>query len=364
MSIKNKIVLGLAASYLLPWQRKRRKTQMRNLAACAIGGAAACVVARAAWRKFTEEDLTGKTVLITGGSRGLGLELAREFARQGARVAICARDEKELKFANIQLLSEGYAVLALPCDLNDRQQVETLINEVKNDFGQLDVLVNNAGIINVGPVESMTAEDFEQAMQTNYFAALYAILAALPEMQARRAGHLVNIVSIGGKISVPHLMPYSASKFALAGLSKGLQAELKKDGIAVTTVYPGLMRTGSPRNATFKGQHRAEYAWFSISDALPFTSMSAQRAARQIVCACKNRDGEVVLSLPAKIADHVNACFPALTTHLMGLVNQLLPAPGGIGKGAATGAESESSWSPSWLTTLNEEAALRNNQIQ
>ncbi len=364
MSIKNKIVLGLAASYLLPWQRKRRKTQMRNLAACAIGGAATCVLARVAWRKFTEDDLTGKSVLITGGSRGLGLELAREFARQGARVAICARDEKELKFANIQLLSEGHAVLALPCDLNDRQQVETLISEVKNHFGQLDVLVNNAGIINVGPVESMAAEDFEQAMQTNYFAALYAILAALPDMQARRSGHFVNIVSIGGKISVPHLMPYSASKFALAGLSKGLQAELKKDGIAVTTVYPGLMRTGSPRNATFKGQHRAEYAWFSISDALPFTSMSAQRAARQIVCACKNRDGEVVLSLPAKIADHVNARFPALTTHLLGLINQLLPAPGGIGKGSATGAESESSWSPSWLTTLNEDAALRNNQIQ
>ncbi|NOT61771.1 MAG: SDR family NAD(P)-dependent oxidoreductase [Acidobacteria bacterium] len=364
MSIKNKIVKELAADYLFPWQRRKRKAQLRKLAACTLGGAAACVAARTLWRKCTAEDLTGKAVLITGGSRGLGLKLAREFARQGARVAICARDEKELKFASIQLLSEGYAVLPLPCDLNDRQQVEALIHEVKNDFGQLDVLVNNAGIINVGPVESMTAEDFEQAMQTNYFAALYAVLAALPDMQARRSGHLVNIVSMGGKISVPHLMPYSASKFALAGLSKGLQAELKKDGIAVTTVYPGLMRTGSPRNATFKGQHRAEYAWFSISDALPFTSMSAQRAACQIVSACKNREGEVVLSLPAKIADQVNSCFPALTTHLMGLVNQCLPAPGGIGKASATGEESESSWSPSWLTTLNEEAALRNNQIQ
>lgn len=363
MSLKSKIVKELVTNYFFPWQRKKRKQKMQKIAALTLGGAAALLTARSVIRKLNEVDLRGKSVLITGGSRGLGLELAREFARQGARVAICARDAEELKSASNGLLQEGYSVFALPCDVSDQRQVETLIRQVNQHFGHLDVLVNNAGVISVGPVEEMTLADFEEAMQTNYFAALYTILAVLPEMKARRDGHIVNIASIGGKISVPHLVPYSASKFALAGLSKGLRSELKKDGIAVTTVFPGLMRTGSPRNATFKGQHRAEYAWFSIGDSLPFTSMSAERAAREIVSACKNRTGEVVLSLQAKIADQVHACFPELTTDLLGVVNRFLPRPGGIGKASATGEESESSLSPSWLTQLNEEAAVRNNQI-
>ena len=363
MSLKSRIVKELVTNYFFPWQRKKRIQKMQKVAAFTLGGAAALLTARSVLRKLNEVDLKGKSVLITGGSRGLGLELAREFAYQGARVAICARDAEELKSASDSLLQEGHLVLALPCDVSDQRQVETLIGEVNQHFGHIDVLVNNAGIMTVGPVEEMTIADFEKAMQTNYFASLYTILAVLPEMKARHAGHIVNIASIGGKISVPHLVPYSASKFALTGLSKDLHAELKKDGISVTTVFPGLMRTGSPRNATFKGQHRAEYSWFSISDSLPGTSMNAERAARQIVSACKNRTGEIVLSLPAKIADQVQANFPALTSDLLSLVNRLLPSPGGIGKAAATGEESQSALSPSWLTQLNEEAALRNNQI-
>ncbi|MFN7927939.1 MAG: SDR family oxidoreductase [Blastocatellia bacterium] len=307
--------------------------------------------------------MTGKTVLITGGSRGLGLELARAFCRQGAQVAICARDIDELTHASLNLLHEGCRVQAFPCDLTDARQAEVLIEQVTEYFGSLDVLVNNAGIISVAPVEEMTLADFDEAMQTNYYAALHAILAALPAMKAQRQGRIVNIVSIGGKISVPHLVPYSASKFALAGLSKGLRAELRKDGIVVTTVFPGLMRTGSPRNATFKGQHRAEYAWFSIGDSLPLLSMSAEEAARDIVAACQQGTDEVVLSLPAKIAAQMNANFPALTTEALSLVNRLLPGPGGIGKTAAKGEDSESWLSPSWLTAPNEEAAVRNNQI-
>ncbi len=363
MSIKSRIVKGIIAHYLFPWQRKKRKQQLQKAVALTVGGAAALLTARAVVRKWNELDLRGKSVLITGGSRGLGLEMAREFARQGARVAICARDTDELVNANRMLFDEGYTVLPLTCDVTDQKQVIAMMGEIKKAYGQIDVLVNNAGIISVGPVEEMTLADFEQAMQTNYFASLYTILAVLPEMKARGNGHIVNIASIGGKVSIPHLVPYSASKFALAGLSKGLRAELKKDGISVTTVYPGLMRTGSPRNATFKGQHRAEYAWFSISDSLPLTSMSAERAARQIVSACKNGTGEIVLSLAAKIAAQVHTNFPATTTAALGLVNQLLPAPGGLGQAAATGKESESEASPSWLTQLNEEAAVRNNQI-
>jgi short-subunit dehydrogenase len=238
-----------------------------------------------------------------------------------------------------------------------------MVAAVNARFGNVDVLVNNAGVIQVGPLEVMTEEDFEQAMQAHFWAPLNTIMAVLPSMRQRKSGRIVNITSIGGKVAVPHLVPYSASKFALVGLSKGLRAELMKDGISVTTVCPGLMRTGSPRNAEFKGQHRFEYAWFSISDALPLLTVSAENAARQVVHACKRGQAELVISIPAKIAVLFESLFPEAMYQILSVVNQLLPAPGGIGTQKAKGKESTSAWSPSWLTTLNEEAAVRNNEV-
>jgi short-subunit dehydrogenase len=326
-------------------------------------GVGALLAARALARRLGGYDLKGKTVLITGGSRGLGLVMAREFACEGAQLAICARDEAELERARADLMKRGARVLAVPCDVTDRVQVNEMVSIVRDHYGQIDVLVNNAGVIQVGPLEVMTLEDYELAMRVHFWGPLYTTLAVLPEMRRRRDGRIVNISSIGGKISVPHLVPYSASKFALVGLSAGLRAELQKDGVVVTTVCPGLMRTGSPRNATFKGQHRAEYAWFSISDALPVTAMKAERAARQIIEACKRGDAEVVLSIQAQLAVKFHALFPGLTADLLGLVNRLLPGPGGIGRKRAKGKDSQSELSPSWLTVLNEQAAERNNEV-
>ena len=135
-----------------------------------------------------------------------------------------------------------------------------------------------------------------------------------------------------------------------------------QDGILVTTVCPGLMRTGSPSNASFKGQHRSEYAWFAISDALPVVSMDAERAARRIVEACRMGESQVVLSLPAKAAARFHGLFPGLTADLFGIVNLLLPIPGGIGTARAQGAQSTSAVAPSWLTSLSHAAARRFNQ--
>jgi NAD(P)-dependent dehydrogenase (short-subunit alcohol dehydrogenase family) len=329
----------------------------------AAAGLGAFVAAWALVRKWREYDLRGRVVLITGGSRGLGLVMAREFVGEGARVAICARDGGELERARAELGGRGNRVMAVPCDVTEREQVKEMVEMVTRHFGRIDVLVNNAGTIQVGPVEVMTLEDYEQAMKAHFWGPLYTTLAVLPQMRKRREGRIVNISSIGGKVSVPHLVPYSASKFALVGLSEGLRSELMKDGVVVTTVCPGLMRTGSPRNANFKGQHRAEYAWFSISDSLPVTSMRAERAARQVVAACKRGDAEVVLSIQAQLAVKFHGLFPGLTQDLLGLVNLLLPAPGGIGRKRAKGRDSQSSLSPSWLTALGERAAVRNNEV-
>jgi short-subunit dehydrogenase len=309
-------------------------------------------------------DLYGKKVLVTGGSRGLGLVLARQLATEGADLIICARDRDELDRASAELSQRGAPVLALTCDLTDDAQVQRMINLVQQRWGGIDVLINNAGIITVGPLETMTLEDFQEVMAANFWSAVHTILAVLPGMKERGEGRIVNITSIGGHISVPHLLPYDASKFALVGLSEGLRAELRKDGIVVTTVVPGLMRTGSPRNAFFKGKNRAEFTWFNLGDALPLLSISAEHAARNIVRALKRGDAEVTLSLPAKIAARVHGLFPGLTCDVLSLVNLLLPGPGGIGTERARGAESQSLLSPSWLTILSERAAHRNNEIE
>jgi short-subunit dehydrogenase len=254
-------------------------------------------------------------------------------------------------------------VLAIQCDVTAKIEVNEFLARVRDKYGRIDVLVNNAGTIEVGPFEVMTIDDFEKAMNTHFWAPLYTTLAVLPEMRSRRQGRIVNIASIGGKISVPHLVPYCASKFALVGFSEGLHAELAKDGILVTTVCPGLMRTGSARNAYFKGKHRAEFALFSLSAALPITSMSAERAARQIIEACRRGKAEVILSLQAQLAAVFHGISPGLTAELLGAVNQILPAPDGIGKLKAKGRDSSSVLSPSILTTLNDRAALRNNEM-
>ena len=323
----------------------------------------AVVLARAMARSRRQFDFRGAVALVTGGSRGLGLVLARELAQRGAKVAICARDPAELDRARTQLEDSGADVLAVACDVTARDQVDAMLAEVHSRLGPVEVLVNNAGSIQVGPMEEMTPEDYEHALRVHFWGPLYTTLGVLPNMRRRRAGRIVNIASIGGKISIPHLLPYSASKFALVGFSEGLRGALARDGVYVTTVCPGLMRTGSPRNAWFKGRHREEFAWFSVADALPLVTMAASRAARRILDACRDGDAELLVPFWTMAAVKLNALFPGVGADIVSLAERLLPGPGGIGSEMRRGSESESSWSPSVLTTLGDRAAARNNEL-
>ncbi len=326
-----------------------------------LAGAGAAL--RAVVRRGRRLDLAGKIVVVTGGSRGLGLVLARELLGRGARVAICARDEAELERARIELAALG-PVFASPCDLTSRADILRFLTEVRDELGPIDVLINNAGVIVVGPSELMTLDDYEDALRTHLWAPLHAMSLVIPDMRHRRAGRIVNIASIGGKVAMPHLAPYCTSKFALVGLSSVLRAELAKDGVFVTTACPGLMRTGSPRNASFRGDHRAEYAWFDIADSLPLLSMSAERAARRIVDACEHGDPEVIPSLPARLAVLASGIAPGLVQELAGVVARLLPRARPGRRERRTGAESESALAPSVLTALGDAAARRNNEIK
>jgi NAD(P)-dependent dehydrogenase (short-subunit alcohol dehydrogenase family) len=307
--------------------------------------------------------LRGQVVLITGGSRGLGLGLARQFAKEGCRIALCARDEEELSRARVDLEGLGAEVLVHRCDVSDRDAVETMVSAVVERFGDLDVVVNNAGIIQVGPFESMTPGDFERAMGVNFWGALHVIWSALPHLRRHGRGRIVNITSIGGEVSVPHLLPYGCAKAAFLSLSEGLQAELAPMGIKVTTVVPGLMRTGSPLNASFKGNAACEFEWFSAGDSLMFTSMSAERAARVIVASAKRGDGKVVLSWQAKLLRAAHAVLPNVVLEALTLVNRWLPRERGLRFEARRGQELTTPGAPSSRRRRRlEEAARRLNQ--
>jgi NAD(P)-dependent dehydrogenase (short-subunit alcohol dehydrogenase family) len=328
-----------------------RKTDGK--AGLAAAGLGLGLLGRELLARSREADLHGQVVLITGGSRGLGYLLAREFAREGCRLVICARDGGELERARADVERQGTEILALTCDVADREAVERLVAEATARFGRIDILINNAGIIQVGPIQSMTLQDFEAAMDVMYWGVVYPTLAVLPQMQARRGGRIVNITSIGGKVSVPHLVPYSCAKFAAVGFSEGLRAELAGSGIGLTTIVPGLMRTGSHLNAYAKGQQEGEFVRFALAASLPLASMDAERAARQIVQATRRSEAERILSLPANLMARFQGLFPGATADLLGLVNRLLlPATDGAGTAAARGMEIEQRLCPSLLDRI------------
>ena len=338
--------------------------QKKNLIIGAVGLGA--FLAAHAWRRRSNYDFAAKSVVITGGSRGLGLVMARELADQGARLTLVARSDEELDRAvdDIRARQPFAEVLPVIGDVRNRHDAERAIAQAHERFGRIDVLINNAGIIQVGPSSHMTLADYQDAMDTHFWGPLYGILAVLPHMRNQGEGRIVNISSIGGRISVPHLVPYSASKFALVGLSDGLGYELARQNIHVTTVCPGLMRTGSPLNATFKGRHPKEFAWFAISDSLPLATISATRAARQILEACRRGDSELVITVQAKLAIIARTVAPELFASAMTVINGLLPpSTGADGDTTRLGRESQSEWAPSKLTEPTYRAALENNEM-
>jgi NAD(P)-dependent dehydrogenase (short-subunit alcohol dehydrogenase family) len=314
-------------------------------------------------RRMRRIDFCGRSVLISGGSRGLGLELARQFAREGARLVLLARDPDELERARALLTENGADVLTLSCDVGNREQVDEAVAALLELRGCIDVLVNNAGIIQVAPFENMDLKDFRESVNVHAWGPLHLIRAVAPHMQRRRFGRIVNISSIGGLVAVPHLLPYTMGKFALTGLSDGFRAELAKDGVYVTTVAPGLMRTGSHVNAFFKGQHRKEFAWFAISAANPLLSTSAPQAAAKIVEACRYGEPRLIITLPARLLHVMNSLFPGVVAFGTGMAARLLPKPAKPGQNALyTGWESSSRVAPSILTRPSDRAIEPNNE--
>jgi NAD(P)-dependent dehydrogenase (short-subunit alcohol dehydrogenase family) len=297
----------------------------------ALAGAGAVIGTRAWLRARRRIDLADRVVIITGASSGHGFVVAQQAAERGAHLVLAARDLDQLEAAGVELIRKGApSVTIVATDVRDPAQVRAMVDRAIDRYGRIDILVNNAGIISVGPIEAMTVEDFRAAMDTNFWGAFHATMAVLPHMRARRFGRIANVVSVGGKGAVPHMLPYTA---------EGLRTELARENILVTGVYPSTMRTGGHTHAWFKGKREAEYTWFALSDSIPILSTSAAHVARRLWRGVCNGDAEVIVGWPTHLIVVLQALFPNEVAEVMTLADRLLPGPADLGAPAVQGQD-------------------------
>jgi len=309
--------------------------------------------------------------LVVGGSRGLGLAAARRLADRGYRLVLTARNAEDLELAADQLRADGATVEVQACDVRDEAGIEALVELVEEESGPIEVLLHVAGVIQVGPLAALNREDFREAIDIMLWGPINTTLAVTPRMVRRGRGRVGIVTSVGGLIPAPHLLPYSTAKFGATGYSRGLRSELAGTGVTVTTVEPGLMRTGSHLNAQFVGDQGPEFAWFSAADNIPLVSMDANRAAAHIVDAVLVGRAVIQPTPLAKVAQRVDALAPNVTSLFLGAVTRLLPAappesttvhekiPGHV---AQSRLQPRNRTRMSWITALGRNAARRLNQ--
>jgi short-subunit dehydrogenase len=268
-----------------------------------------------------------KVAIVTGGSRGLGLLLTRELLRRGAKVAICERGKHDLMHA-YRILRQDFPQSELQihqCDVGNNDQVQQFVKNVHRRFGKIHFLFNNAGIIKVAPILSSNLTTYDEALDVMFRGTLHMTYACLPHLLDSRPSHIVNITSIGAQIAIPHLAAYNCAKFAQIGFSESLAAELAEKRIAVTTVVPATMRTGSHVNARFGGQSAKEYRWFRFTATTPLVSVNADRAAATIIHGVQDRKPMIYIGYKAAVIARLHSLFPSTTTRLLAAANRLLP---------------------------------------
>ena len=190
------------------------------------------------------QNIRGQVAVITGGGRGIGAAIASELAQAGARCVVCGRTEAPLQQVAAEISRAGGTCEAMTCDVTDLASVEKLARDVESRFGRTDILVNNAGIGGPGgPLHQMPPDAWDKVMNTNLRGVFYCIRAFAPMMIRARSGHIVNISSLAGKNALPNAATYSASKWALNGLTYSVAEELRAHNIRVSVVCPGSVHT-------------------------------------------------------------------------------------------------------------------------
>lgn len=189
------------------------------------------------------EGIQNKVILITGGSTGLGAETARLLATRGAKVAVAARRKDRLDDVVAQIVAAGGTAKAYALDVAAKDQVEAVVGSVVSDFGRLDVLINNAGLMPIRPMSEVNTDEWDQMIDVNLKGVLYGIAAALPRFLAQDSGHIINLSSVAGiKVFAPGGTVYSGTKFAVSAISEGLRQEVG-DKVRVTSIEPGAVES-------------------------------------------------------------------------------------------------------------------------
>ncbi len=324
---------------------------------------------------ITGATQTVRTALVMGASRGLGLLVSEELLQRGFTVYGCARDEDELEGAARILAAAvpGGRFVPRICDVRYQEEVASVVEEVVATHGRLDVAMHVAGVIQVGHADKVTLGHYHDAVDTMLWGPVHLALASVPHMREAGHGRVGIVSSVGGLVAVPRLVPYSVAKFGAVGLAEGLYAELSGTGVTVTTVTPGLMRTGGHTHARFVDDAVTDYAWFAPLASLPGLSISAERAARRIVSGVLSGKPTVELTPLTIIGRRVHGLAPATTTRAMGLVSRLLPGPTGRAadpmSGAAPAVDGSSARARlssrvvDGLSVLGDRAARRTNEV-
>jgi short-subunit dehydrogenase len=256
----------------------------------------------------------GYTALITGGSEGIGKAIALLMANKGYDLVLAARHAERLEATAEEIKALGRDVLTVPTDVRDAEQVNVLVQKALTHYGSIDVLVNNAGIYISGPAEEFSLNDWHQAIDTNLWGYIHTIHALLPHFLQRGSGTIINISSIGGKVPIPYLTPYTTSKFAVTGLTEALHSELAPKGIHVCGIYPNIIKSNFLERAIFRGKNdedtkvRREQVEQVV--AVPVVE-KPEDVANAVWDALKNRKSEVLVG-SANMSAIANRMFPSL----------------------------------------------------
>lgn len=275
-----------------------------------------------------------KSVLVTGASSGIGHDVALAFGEQGARVALLARRRSHLEELAERINKVGGNAIALDCDVTERARVFSAVEQVKESFGKIDILINSAGLLISDTVEQMRAEDLEKMMAVNLFGAVNAMQAVLPMMRQAGVGNIVNISSLAGRRGMTPLGGYSATKFALVGLTEALRVELFNTGIKVSLVMPGVIDTPMAQDAL-------KHDSFKDIPGASMMAMPARWVTWAVLGAAAFGLTEVDVPPGAAIAEKLASLFPGVTDAFLSVGTRLVQGAGALMAGNKAGGKSK-----------------------
>jgi short-subunit dehydrogenase len=252
------------------------------------------------------KDLKGKVVLLTGGSRGLGPVIAESLAKRGAIIALTARSTTGLDHVAKSLRATGTKILTLPADLNKASQRGKLVADVLEEFGRIDILINNAGLETEGAFNELSWSSIQETIEVNLTAPMALTHLVLPGMLEQRTGHIVNIASIAAKSGGPYAATYSGTKAGMAEWTRGLRLELRNAGIHFSTIFPGYVR------------EVGMFAKFGMKPPKMVGSCHPNKVAEAVVEAIlKNKKEVIINSQPLRYVFMLNELSPSMGDWLM-----------------------------------------------